>query len=228
MKLEDVKVVLCDIDDTITTFKGGYNASDYVNEIFAMFAKNHSIVNGKDMFDARDEVDAFAENLIWWDYPDFIAEFQLPADECWISLHEIHANHLAFFEDAVVMIKRIHECGIPLCIVSNNPLSGCIMKLAVANLADDLGSRYFTRYFGTNICRGMKGQPAMWLRVLSSLSGIDPADVLMVGDSVKEDFELPCSMGIGRSVIVDRSSDVPEEQRKGYFAVNDLRLLEFK
>jgi len=70
----------------------------------------------------------------------------------------------------------------------------------------------------------MKSQPPMWRRVVASL-GAAPEDMVTVGDSVKEDCLAPRQAGIGRSIIVDRASPRPVEERDGHMVVNSLELV---
>lgn len=224
MNIDDVKVILCDIDDTITTFDNGYNSNDYVAEIFTVFATALAEKEDISLGDAQTKIRAYADDLIWWDYPDFICDFGLPSVPAWKEIRKIHLEHMSFFDDAVVMIKALHKAGKEMCIISNNPLTGCLLKLEIAGLANLNGSKYFPRIFGTNILRGMKSQIPLWNRAIASL-GVCPSEIITIGDSVKEDFVNPQTAGIGNTIIIDRSSDVAKEECNGYLKVNSLDLI---
>jgi FMN phosphatase YigB (HAD superfamily) len=221
MKIDDNKIILCDIDDTITSFKGDYNAEDYVNEIFSLFASALAEKNHISFAEARQQVDDYAAKLIWWDYPDFIAEFELPHEPVWQALRQIHQQRLIVFDDAVAMIKAFYKRGKTMCIISNNPVTGCLLKLEVAGLAEMHGSKYFTRIFGTNVTKGIKNKLTTWQRTIATL-GVSPAEMITIGDSFKEDFEIPHTAGVEQTVIIDRASAKATEVYEGYIRVNNL------
>ncbi len=221
MNIDNNSIILCDIDDTITRFKGDYNAGDYVNEIFTMFAAFLAEKKSISPAAARQQIDDYAHEIIWWDYPDFISKFGLPSRPVWQALRQIHRQRLLVFDDAVAMIKAFYKTGKTMHIISNNPVTGCLMKLETAGLADINGSKYFTKIFGTNFTRGMKSQPATWQRTIATL-GQPPAKMITIGDNFNEDFKIPHTVGVEQTVIIDRRSPKATEIHKGYIQVNNL------
>ena len=221
MNIDDNNIILCDIDDTITSFKGDYNAGDYVNEIFTLFATFLAEKNSISPAVARQLIDDYADEIIWWDYPDFISNFDLPSSPVWQALRQIHQQRLMVFDDAVAMIKAFYKTGKTMHIISNNPITGCLMKLEVAGLADINGSKYFTKIFGTNVTQGMKSQPATWQRAITTL-GLSPAKMITIGDNLNEDFKIPHTVGVTQTVIIDRASPKVTEVHEGYIRVNNL------
>lgn len=224
MNIDDVKVILCDIDDTVTTFNDGYDSHDYIADIFTVFAAALAEKEDVSLTEAQKRIRTYADDLIWWDYPDFIADFDLPGTLVWNNIRQIHQEHISVFDDAVEMIEGLYEKEKNMCVISNNPVTGCLLKLEIAGLADLSGSKYFSRIFGTNVTRGMKGQQPMWKRVVASL-GVSPSEILTIGDSVNEDFKTARLAGIKHTVIIDRTSKIEIEDKNGYLAVNNLKNL---
>ena len=222
MKLDDVKVIFVDIDDTITAFESNYNAQDYKDEIFSLFAFSLAEKSGTEASEAKREIYKYADDIIWWDYQDFIADFDLPAMPVWDAIRQIHQKRLSVYNDAVEMVKKMHHLGKNMCIISNNPITGCLLKLEIAGLADLRGSKFFPRIFGTNVTRGLKSQPQVWKRAISSL-GVLPSEILTIGDSEKEDFKIPQSVGIEHTVIINRRSKIKKEKNGKYLRVNSLK-----
>ena len=222
MDLINVNTILCDIDATVTDVYPEHTHDSFRDRVFNIFAKKISSQREICIDEARSLLEDFANNLmVWWDYPDFITYFELDAISIWEEMRQVHKDMLFVYEDAVEMIKHLHSLKKNLYIVSNNPVTGCLLKLEVAGLADLSGSKYFNRIFGTNITHGMKSQVPMWKRVVANL-GVAPSDIIIVGDSLKEDFEVPHSAGIGKTIIVDRNAEKLVEERNDYIAVNSL------
>ena len=225
MKIQDAKIILCDIDSTVTEAMRENKIIDFRNAVFEMFS-THIAANRKiSVEEARFALEDMANNvLVWWDYPDLISSFGLDPVLIWKEMRRIHKDILHIYSDAVEMVKYLKSAGKDLYIMSNNPVTGCLLKLEAAGLASLRGSDYFKRIFGTNITHGMKSQVPMWKRVIANL-GEDPEYILTIGDHVKEDFEIPNKAGIRHSIIVDRTSKEPVTEKCGYICVNSLSLV---
>ena len=222
MQIQNVKIILCDIDSTVTEAMRENKIIDFRNAVFEMFS-THIAANRKiSPEEARYVLEDMANNvLVWWDYPDLISSFGLEPVLIWKEMRRIHKDILHIYPDAVEMIKHLKSINRNLYIISNNPVTGCLLKLEAAGLADLLGSDYFSRIFGTNITHGMKSQVPMWKRVIANL-GENPENILTIGDHVKEDFEIPNKAGIKHSIIVDRTAKEPVSEKNGYICVNSL------
>ena len=222
MDLLEVNTILCDIDATVTDVYAEHSHADFRAEVFDIFARGIGSRRKITLDGARLVLEDFANNLmVWWDYPDFINYFELDPVVIWSEMRQVHRNMLYVYEDAVEMVKYLHSLKKNLYIVSNNPVTGCLLKLEIAGLAELGGTPYFKRIFGTNVTRGMKSQVPMWKRIIASL-GVPASEILVIGDNLKEDFEVPHSAGIGNSIIVDRKSEKALEKRNGYIVVNSL------
>ncbi|OGV67463.1 MAG: hypothetical protein A3K18_29085 [Lentisphaerae bacterium RIFOXYA12_64_32] len=217
-----VRTILCDIDSTITDLRPGTFGGDFRDAVFQLFSRHIAARMNLAESAARETLDNFANNLlVWWDYPDFITHFALDPEAVWDDMRRLHNDALFIHEDAVEMVRTLSRNGRELHIVSNNPVTGCLLKLERAGLASLRGSPYFQRIFGTNETKGMKSQPRMWRWILAALNA-DPSDVLTIGDSVKEDFEAPRQAGITHTIIVDRNLGCDILEGEGLVRVKSL------
>ena len=219
------EIIICDIDATITDVNriAGNTNDSFREDVFAAIAGMIALRRGISRDVARGMLEDYANNLvIWWDYNDFIADFDLDAALFWRHLREIHQRALLPCEDAVNMIKYLYSAGKRMYIVSNNPVTGCLLKLERAGLGTLEGTPYFERVFGTNITRGMKKQLPMWKRIIASFD-VPAAKMIMVGDNPEEDFKYPAMAGISKSIIVRRDAvETVLETAEGYIQVNSL------
>ena len=222
MDLLKKNTILCDIDATVTDVYPEHSHAIFRDSIFNIFSRHIARRRKIGLDEAHCVLNDFADNLmVWWDYPDFITNFDLDPIAVWKEMRQVHQDMLYVYEDAVEMVKHLHSLGKNLYIVSNNPVTGCFLKLEAAGLANLSRTPYFKRIFGTNVTHGMKSQVQMWKRIVANL-GVDPSEIVIIGDSLKEDFEVPHSAGIGNTIIVDRKSKHAVENRSGYIAVNSL------
>lgn len=165
----------------------------------------------------------YAEETTYWDYDDFVRHFHLPEPRIWDALTDWHRENLHVYEDGVYLVKHLFEQGYPLHIVSNNPRTGCLMKLEAAGLGTLQGSPYFQQIFCSNEQYGQKHDLRFWDRVISS-SGLNPEQIVIVGNNLHEDYEVPCQLGICGSFIVDREKAlVPDLSAYGPTIVQSLR-----
>lgn len=174
---------------------------------------------------ARDEVEArllqFTRELVFWDYADFIQHFRLPATRVWARLAAWHAEHIHVYADGVSLVHELHRRGYPLFIISNNPLTGCLLKLQVAGLGSLSGAPSFGRIFCSNVTRGQKGRREYWERAFIS-AGLEPREVVVVGNDWKEDFLVPHEVGIRHTFLVDRTGAMVRPEQAGVSVVKSL------
>jgi FMN phosphatase YigB (HAD superfamily) len=221
MDLRNINVIFCDIDATVTD-----NLDDstigFREAVFAMFAEKIAQARNLSEFESRALLEDYTSNTnVWWDYPDIIVNFNLEAISIWQELKTIHAKKLHVYEDAVKLIKYLANLEKDVYIVSNNPVTGCLMKLEQAGLATLNGSKFFKRVFGTNITHGMKSQLLTWERIIASFN-ISPDKMAPIGDNLKDDFEVPQKAGIGHSFIIDRKSKIPLVEKSTHTIVNSF------
>lgn len=199
--------VLFDIDGTLTDDAGTPQIdSRYVmgNALFELFTAR-LVEQGMPRSEASRALHAYAEEKIFWDYDDFVQNFNFPEPEIWEALTDWHRENLHIYEDGLHLVHRLFEQGVPLHIVSNNPRIGCLLKLEAAGLGTLKESGYFREIFCSNQQYGQKHDIRFWERILSS-SGLDPAQTVIVGNNLHEDYEVPSRLGFYGSFIVDREN----------------------
>ena len=166
--------------------------------------------------EAKRKIEEYADKIIWWDYPDFIAEFNLPLEKTWERIYEWHDEYKIVYRDTVELIKELYKKGNDLFIVSNNPIVGCLLNLKVAGLGDITGSKYFKRILGANILRGQKHQVGLWKRAIAQV-GVEPQKIINIGDNISEDGEVPLGAGIKKCFIIRRNES--ERKKDGIIVV---------
>jgi|GEM_PF-1404086 len=197
--------VLFDIDGTLTDDAGIPQIdSRYImgNALFEIFT-DRLAEQGMQRNQASEALHLYAEEKTYWDYDDFVRNFNIPEPEIWDALTRWHQQHLRIYEDGVHLVHQLFAQGVSLHIVSNNPRMGCLLKLEAAGLGTLEGSDYFSQIFCSNQQYGQKHDLSFWERILSS-SGIDPKQTLIVGNNLHEDYEIPSRLGFCGSFIVDR------------------------
>lgn len=210
MNIASIEAFFVDIDSTITdpidpaVMKEGRLVGG--NPIISII-KEGMLRRGWDSEKAEEAIESYAKETIWWDYPDFIAMHDLPSEDLWCRIYEWHDINLKVYDDTVEAIKKLHSMGKKLFVISNNPVSGCLLKLQKAGLADLHGSKYFCRIFATNIIRGCKDGKDAWKRAFVHIAM--PAEkTAVIGDNKEQDADIPISCGAGASFIIKR--DMPE------------------
>jgi len=203
-----------DIDGTITDNNPDkkYSAEKLVwgNPVLGVI-RDVMVEEGWSPEEAKSKIEEYAHTIIWWDYPDFIAEFNLPVGKTWARIYDWHYQYKIFYSDTVELIKALNKKKKKLFIVSNNPVVGCLLNLKVAGLGEITGSRYFKRILGANILRGQKSQRELWKKAIAQI-GAEPEEIVNIGDNEREDGDIPVSAGIGTAVIIKR--DITERIRR--------------
>lgn len=221
-----VNACIIDIDATITYDRQKSQIGpDYIlnNAIFDVIAEFMN-ERGWNPETAREALVAHTKTNVYWDYPDFLDALNLPAEEAWKRIEVWHEENIGAFADAVSMVTRLHSAGVPLFIMSNNPVTGCLLKLRQAGLAGPKGSRFFRDIMGTNICMGGKWAVDSWRRCLLR-TGFPPSKLAMIGDNLKEDCEIPRSLGVQTIFLVDRRRSAKLEITPEAFLVNSLEMV---
>jgi len=203
----DKQYFLVDIDGTLTDYRPGVFEPEKLlhhNFLFPII-RDMMVEKGWDYAAAGEAIGAFMNRNVYWDYPDFIAEFELSAVEAFRRMRAWHRENLFACTDGVALVKELRAAGKTLFVMSNNPYVGCVLKLQVAGLADnDFSSPYFARIFGTNVLRGCKCDLAVWRMAMAQIPA-DPSEICVIGDNPGDDAELPASVGIESHIILERT-----------------------
>ncbi|MCM8804614.1 MAG: HAD family hydrolase [Candidatus Omnitrophica bacterium] len=217
-----------DIDGTITDNnpEKKYQEEKLVlgNPIFGVI-RDVMVEEGWCPEEAKREIEEYANKVIWWDYPDILAEFNLPIEKTWERIYNWHNEYKIVYKDTVKLIKKLYKRGKNLFIVSNNPIVGCLLNLKVAGLGDITGSKYFKRILGANILRGQKHQIELWKRAIAQI-GVEPNKIVNIGDNIKEDGEIPLKIGLKKCFII-RRNQVEEEKDNLVVLKNPIFILKY-
>lgn len=202
MDIPDSDCYIFDIDGTLTHYVD-LNPSTFLHDnfLFPIF-RDMLVTQGYSRTEAENAIAQVIRNVPFWDYPDFSSAFGLPARKVWERMWTWHLKHTAPYENAVSLVHALYDAGKTLVIVSNNPYTGCLMKLKRCGLADEFGSSVFKRIFGTDKLRGCKGEPGVWQRALDQIP-CDPTRICTIGDNPTEDGEIPRSFGVGHFLFLD-------------------------
>ncbi len=200
----DVPYYIFDIDGTLSRYVD-FDASSFLHGNFLFpIIRDMMVEGGMARAEAEDAILRETRENVFWDYCDFVSAFGLSAPEAYRRFRAWHARHIAPWNDAVGLALSLRRAGKRLFVVSNNPFTGCLMKLQACGLADDTGTDVFSRILGTDTLCGCKGASGVWRRALDHLA-VDPALVCTVGDNLVEDGELPRQCGVGASYIIDHT-----------------------
>lgn len=204
MNIPDCNFFLVDIDGTLTKCREDTEYELLYGNFLFPVIRDLMLESGWEKKKAEDAILELSNTNIFWDYPDFIAEFNLPVQEAFRRFRQWHTANIRLCGDGISLVRHLHSLGRKLFIMSNNPYIGCLLKLQAAGLAEnDFQSPYFERIFGTNILRGCKDVPEVWKRALALIPA-DRSDICTVGDNPEEDGEIPGKCGIGNRIILPR------------------------
>ena len=211
-----------DIDGTITDYRPG--ALDHGKLLFGNFLfpiiRELMMEQGCTQAEAEILIRREMRENVFWCYGDFVRKFNLPVAAAAERFRAWHAENLTVRRDTVELIGMLAARHVPLYIISNNPVDGCLMKLERAGLP----AGNFRGIFGTDVMRGCKDRTASWERALK-LAGVAPETAAVIGDNEKEDGTVPRSCGIPRSFLLDRSSGIRLRRSGGFIRVNDARAI---
>lgn len=219
-----VKACFIDIDATITDdgdirqIKSEYPLSNALIDLLC----DIMVENGWERNKAVYALVAHANDIIFWDYQDFISEFDLPIKPTWDQIIKWHDDHLIVYTDAVDMIKELYSMKLPLYIISNNPILGCLLKLQRAGLGTLEGSPWFQDILGSNKLNGQKGSVGFWRRAFTH-TGLAPEEVVIIGDNLKDDCQVPRQVGVCNFFLVDRKKSESIKYKDGIYFVNSLK-----
>ena len=216
--------IVVDIDDTLTGNQPGVAQIDsrHLNgNVLFDLLRDCLVEAGSPSPAAEARLLDHVERHPFWDYSDIIEALALPPRTTWARLVAWHDRNLQVYEDGVQMVRRLHDAGFALSISSNNPLSGCLLKLHRAGLATLESSPWFSRIYASNVLMGQKSAPHWWPRLQEAL-GVPPERVLVVGDNPRDDMQMPRAAGFQHFVLVDRTQPEPWRRVDGVHFVNSL------
>ena len=202
-----IRALLVDIDDTVIRFRPGVKT----DSLFGVLKAAAVSLGGLAPEEAAHRIGQVKEDIRWWHFSDFIVALNLNPKRFWEFALEYERVYLEpagpELEEA---LNRIKQEGIFLYVTSNNPSSGILHKLAIAGLATIQGAPLFSQLLGATELRAMKWEPVYWKKVLAHI-GLEAGEVAILGDNLRDDFEVPQSIGIPHTFLIDREEDRSSE-----------------
>jgi FMN phosphatase YigB (HAD superfamily) len=205
MKTKKIRALLIDIDDTITSFRRGFEAPHPDRNLMRVLERGGVELAGLDPAESARRVAHVRDTVRWWVWEDFIDALGLNHDEFWEFAYRIESEYLeATGPDIKPALAKLRDKGVALYITSNNPVSGIRHKLRLSGFSRDEISEWFSALFGVSELEVMKWDTGYWKKV-ASLSGFPKENLCTVGDNPHDDYEVPASVGIGHAFIVTRN-----------------------
>lgn len=198
------KALLVDIDDTIIRFKPGHES----DSLFHVLQSASASLNGMSPDETNARIEEVKRESIWWHWSDFIVALELNPKQFWSYALEQERRYIEPTGPEIRhALERIHAAGVLLYVTSNNPSSGILHKLNIADLGSLTGAPLFSQLLGCYEIRAMKWDSLYWKKVLAHVA-LDPTEVAVVGDNPKDDCEVPHSVGIAHSFLINRGKDL--------------------
>jgi len=197
----NVQYYFFDIDSTLTDYLVNPPERMLHDNFLFPIILDMMIEKGWETQKAEGSILSLRNRLNFWDYTDFISEFELSSVETYKRFRKWHKENIIPISRTIILAKELYKLGKTLFIISNNPYSGCCLKLEVCALADVFGSSYFRRIFSTDKLRGCKGEPGVWRRAIDQIT-VDPAEIGVIGDNPVEDGDIPRSLGVKEIHII--------------------------
>lgn len=224
MRLENCRFLI-DIDGTITRYTPERSAPGATlhGNLFFPVIRDLMLVRGWEKEAAEKALYDATNNVLRWDYGELLRQFGIPFEEALSPMLRRHEDFLEVHEDAVSLIRSLQKLGAHIFIISNNPFWGCRWKLRRAGLEPEL----FEFIFSTDLMGGCKSLIPPWEFVFSRI-GVEPEQVVVIGDDPKEDGEIPQSLGAGRSFILWRNQNsLPRNTDRSVFVKDAREIVQF-
>jgi len=198
-----IRALLIDIDDTVVHFQPGVKTDNLFNMLESAGVELGNLTQEETL---RRIAQVKAE-IPWWHWSDFIVALELNAKEFWhYALEREHRNMQTTGPEIKAALEHLREAGFRLYVTSNNPSSGILYKLSIAGLATIQGAPLFDQLLGATELHAMKWEPLYWKKVLAHI-GLNAKEVAVVGDNPRDDLEVPQSIGISHTFLINRNSD---------------------
>ncbi len=201
-----VRALLVDIDDTVVRFKPGVPT----DSLFGALRQAAVRLGGLTPAEAERRIEEVKKQERWWHWSDFIVALDVNPKEFWRYAVELERKNLEPTGPEIGRaLRRLHKAGYRLYATSNNPSSGILYKLSIVGLATIQGAPLFDQLLGATELHAMKWEPGYWKKVLAH-TGLDAGEVAIVGDDPRDDLEVPHSIGIAHTFLINRHDDLSE------------------
>jgi FMN phosphatase YigB (HAD superfamily) len=224
-----IKALFIDIDDTLVRFKAAsrHNGKSVQNtgsllDCLRLHAEATTALSSEEIVRRIKRVQT---EVNWWHWSDFIVELGLNAKLFWEFAYQREREYLEpSGPELVTALHRLHENGILLYITSNNPSSGILHKLRIAGVASVTGTTLFQQLLGATELHAMKWDEIYWKKALAH-TGLDPEEVAVVGDDLRDDYEVPAQAGYAHSFIINRRENLAARNSDSVTFIQDFNQL---
>jgi len=224
---QDIKGLLIDIDDTIIRFRADGPRADKSRQntgsLMDVLKQAGVELGGLTPEETASRMERVKRDVRWWHWSDFIVELGLRPKAFWDFAYVVESAYLEpTGSDILPALQRLHDAGVLLYVTSNNPSSGILHKLRLAGIAHVTGTTLFSQLLGGTELHAMKWEPVYWRKALAHIA-LDADEVAVVGDNPHDDYEVPHSVGICRSFIIDRQRDASAADTESLVHVRNFR-----
>lgn len=148
---------------------------------------------------------------------------RISASELWTEVLKVQNVCLKVYPDAVSLIKHLHRQGCFLHILSNNTTMRALTKLHQCGLAGKRGTNYFKKIYGPDFTGCQKDSPEFFRKIIKG-DGLNPKEMLIIGDNCISDVLIPMQCGIRKFIIVNRKQKGKVFKKNGVCYVRNLKL----
>lgn len=213
-----LKALFIDIDDTIVRFKPGVSTSS----LLKVLQTAGVTLSGLEPDEASRRISSIQDELPWWHWSDFIVALDLNPKQFWAYALEVEREYLQpTGPEMYGALQKIKKAGHLLYVTSNNPSSGILHKLSLAGLGTIQGAPLFDQLLGASELQAMKWEAGYWKKALAH-TGLDACEVAVVGDSAVDDCEVPQSIGIPHTFLINRHENFSNQDNESVTHVMDF------
>ena len=226
MDFAKIKALMIDIDDTITRLRMDENGKPVVDpntgSLFNVLQSAAVKMAGLAPEEAAARIAKIQTGMNWWHWSDFIVALELDPKDFWDYAYETERHYLEATGDEIrPALERLREAGVLLYITSNNPSSGILHKLRLAGVGHVNGAPLFHQVLGPPEIQAMKWDQIYWKKVLAH-AALTGSETAVVGDSLRDDYEMPHSVGIAGTFLISRSQDFSAEDTDSLIHVQNF------
>ena len=226
MDFKKIKALMIDIDDTITRFKMDAEGKPVIDpntsSLFTILQSAGVHMAGLAPEVAAARIAKIQKEMMWWHWSDFIVALELDPKAFWDFAYETERHYLeATGNEIRPALERLRSAGILLYITSNNPSSGILHKLRLAGVGHVNGAPLFHQILGPPEIQAMKWDQIYWKKVLAH-AALRGSETAVVGDSPRDDYEMPHSVGIAGTFLINRSQDLSAQDTESLIHVQNF------
>ena len=204
-------IISFDMDGTIADMD--FDEILWFKELPKLYAERHKLSFEKAKEICTEEYGKVGDgDLRWYDVKYWLEHFELKKEFKHLLADLKH--HIKLYPEAKEVIKYLSKKH-KLIIISNAPREFLELKIEVESIKD-----HFDRIFSVTSDFGIVKKDSNVYKKICKVLGIQPEELIHIGDHYKFDYEVPRNAGI-KAYYLDRKGE-----QKGNYIVKDLK--EFK